>query len=269
MRTLETGILGTVMLHGGKDRTKSQRQANEEEAAAALNPTINIEVGEDENGRDVLIEPRIENEKKPLEVRYFAGEIAYTAFEITDAESEASLIKNMAVGALANNVGIAYLLKNSSYLLNMGAGAVTAATARTVDIISTAVYAKHTSDTRFTEYGINNYTFETSEQLSVHPSSNEVLSKGLRGLPVVGLIGFFVPFVGRGYAGASPFIAMHNLRAAHAIGKSFEIGDKVKSLISEGKDQNYIRDFLYDLSPSTKSNSIDPGKRELPSINEP
>ena len=60
-----------------------------------------------------------------------------------------------------------------------------------------------------------------------------------------GLLGGLVlPFLGRGYAGASPLIARNNIEVAHVIRTSIKLGDEVKGHIANGKDKKFIRTFL-------------------------
>ena len=182
-------------------------------------------------------------EDNSLKVKYFAQEIIDAGSRIS-SQTELADVVAILTGWLAGDVLGSYLLKNKSDLANRVVGSVGMTGGKVLDLISTYIAVKQTSDPRFTEYGLNHHLYEGNPFLPPNPSRRDLLLFASWQTPVSSLAGFATPFLGRGYLGASPFIASHNIKIAHLVITSMNLGDEVKAFIERGEDEGLIREFL-------------------------
>lgn len=181
-----------------------------------------------------------------LKVKHFAEEIVGASKRITSYKGEDELKKAVFGWFVGDSIG-GYSLRNKPDLLKKGMGVLSLVAGKAIDVVSTLVAVRNMEDPRFEEYGLNLYIGEQNPLFSVHPSRRELVVKSaLLAIPGV-FAGWRFPSFGRGYAVASPFIAETNYKYAHIILTSLKIGDGIKSLIEEGRDKDYIQNFLQEL----------------------
>jgi hypothetical protein len=178
-----------------------------------------------------------------LQVKYFAGEIYSSSKEITGSLPQPFILEEM-TGAFLGNAVISYLFKGRSETFNKYVGMFCANGGRLVDIVSTEMFAKYMADPRFKEYGLDAYSAEQSPVLPNNPTPDDVERVNFIIQPIISIIGYVSPYVGRIYLGMSPVIAHNNIYGAHVIKTSLDLGDKVKGLISKGIGADGINEFL-------------------------
>ncbi len=178
-----------------------------------------------------------------LQTKFFARDIVEASSRIT-SDTTVENLSLIISGWFAGTAVGGFLLRNHSKLFNSIVGSTTAVGGKTVDVASTLVFATKMNDPRFKEYNVGLYFNEVNPLFSPNPSPEEVITKSLFLIALIGLSSFRFPAFGRGYLGASPAILKNNLEVAHTIGTALELGDQVKSLIEQGRDANYIKNYL-------------------------
>lgn len=239
-RAIETGLVLTsaeVILD--KNRKDEDRTRNYHESNGALWEN-RIQTDDEYAVYKPAITEQLEN---PLEVKYFSGSIVGAAYDITGSISDKTLLE-LSAGGVVGNFLFSYLLKNEGLSVNgkFGIGAFLAA--RVVDVISTLENAKHMENPKFKEYGLDNYFYEQNRMLPASPSQVDVIAGNIKDLPLVVPLAYAAPFAGRTYMGLVPGITINNLKIAQTIGMGINIGDSVKNMISEGKNQDDIFRYL-------------------------
>ncbi|OGD98063.1 hypothetical protein A2W45_01585 [Candidatus Curtissbacteria bacterium RIFCSPHIGHO2_12_41_11] len=182
-------------------------------------------------------------EAKDLRVKYFAKEVLDAGKRISSYTNVDDMVAVIA-GWYAGDALGGYLLRNRSDIVERLVGVAGFAGGKAIDIISTIIAADQMSDTRFKEYGLGVYIGEKNPLLPHNPTRREIIGFGLIQTPFVLMGGLALPFIGRGYAGASPFIARNNIEVAHIINTSMKLGDETKVHIENGRDETFIRNFL-------------------------
>ncbi len=191
--------------------------------------------------------PKIEN----LQVRHFSGEIIMTAYDILSEKDNPTVLKAV-LGSFFGNFAIAYLLRNNLEKTNKLVGSGSFIVGKAIDIASTITFARYHSDPRFFEYGLDQYFSEANPWVGKHPDVADLIRFSVLTMPATAFAGYKFPFIGRSYLGASAFIAEHNTRGAYFVGLSIDMGDQVKRFISEGRDGEFIINYLNDLKNSQK-----------------
>jgi hypothetical protein len=145
-----------------------------------------------------------------------------------------------------------YLLRGYSKLANRNIGLSSAVIGRVVDIASTFATLRAIKDPRFKEYGLDDFIFELNTQTSPHPSPYQVIEDTALQSGAICAASWIFPFLGRGYLTVSPLIAANNVTVASLIYHALDIGDKVKKLVKDGKNDKEIKEFLRQYGGSEK-----------------
>lgn len=181
--------------------------------------------------------------KGNLKVKYFAGEVVEAAHRVT-AINRSAVISGLIGGYFVGDGLGSFILRNYSDNINRKIGAGSGVAGKIIDYISTYIAAKHIEDSRFKEYGLDTYFYEQNFLHSPHPSAKELLTRGTLFAALMAYASWNFPFIGRGYLGMTPAIALNNGNIAQKIVYSFEFGNQVEALISRGKNEQQIRSYL-------------------------
>jgi len=189
-----------------------------------------------------------------LQVKDFAGEIIATSGAIVDY-SGGQNVAELLVGFFGGNTLIAYILKNQSTLINRVVSSVSVVPARLIDSLSTIAAAKYIQDPRFQEYGFGDYISDQNPLTPNNISFEDILKLNVISDPLLSAVSWIaIPF-GRGYLGASPLLAKNNFQIASLVGKSLDLGDRIKTLIRDGKTSQDVNSFLQQELSGAKENS--------------
>ncbi len=179
-----------------------------------------------------------------LEVKYFAEPIVHASDRIAPTRNVENLLGTIA-GWYAGDALGSYILRKYPRKTDGVVGTVGIMTGKAVDFISTYVAAKTLDDPRFKEYGLDVFYAEQNPFFSSNPSQKEVIVKSSVLYMLSAFAGYHQPWIGRGYVGASPFIARNNLAVAQQITTNLELGDGVKNIILNGGNRETIENFLH------------------------
>lgn len=179
-----------------------------------------------------------------LKVKYFTKEILNAGFRITSSADYADNRIAIITGWYTGDAIGGYLLRNKTNFINGMVGGTSFASGKLIDIISTMIALDQMADPRFKEYGFDTYASEQNPFLSPNPSKRDLLILSAISIPLAFFGGTTLHFFGRGYLGASPFIAKNNMKIAHIVNTSMRLGDRVKFHIESGKSEEVIRNFL-------------------------
>ncbi len=203
----------------------------------------NLVSGLPENGKNARKEARENLQKGNLKVKYFAEEIVEAANRVTAINSSA-VISGLIGGYFFGDALGGFILHNYSDLANRKIGAGTGVSGKIIDYLSTHIAVKQTEEPRFKEYGLDTYFYEMNFLHSPHPSTKELITRGTVITALMAYVSWVFPFIGRGYLGMTPAIAVNNVNIGKQILSSLELGDKVKAMISQGKDEQDITFYL-------------------------
>jgi len=199
-------------------------------------------------GNEVLVTTETDN---TLAVSDFAQEILIVGDQLVSHRGKENAVLSSVGFFAGNSIGDALSLdKPKSIKSKVGVSGLMSG--KVIDLASTYYLAKQLNDPRNEEYGFSSYVGEANPLFSRNPSHTDIFIKG----PILTLIGTFsawrYPFIGRGYAGASPFIAKNNLELAQVLNTSFDIGDEIKKYIKEGQDSEFIYNYLISLMENSE-----------------
>lgn len=181
--------------------------------------------------------------KGRLKVKYFAEDIVKAANMVTAINNNA-LISGLIGGYfLGDGIG-SFMLRNYSKNSNRKIGAASGVAGKIIDYISTYIAVKQVEDPRFKEYGLDTYFYEQNFFHSPHPSAKELVTRGTLFAALMAYVSWNFPFIGRGYLGMTPAIALNNGNVAKKIFYSFEFGNRVEAMISQGKNEQQIKSYL-------------------------
>lgn len=181
-----------------------------------------------------------------LKVRHFAEQICYVSSQMhKDCDlGNPATFGYLILGYLAGDFLGGLALRKLSKKANSWIGSGSYLAGRVVDLLSTYAFAKVMHDPRFTEYGLDAYFAEVNPLVSGIPTTEELAVVGTATSLLGGLACYFLPNIGRGYLGASPFIASHNLDGRIQLISTIKIGDKVDEMIKQKKPVDEIKMFL-------------------------
>lgn len=184
-----------------------------------------------------------------LKVAHFAPMIVSASKQIKKSSFEKNCIYVLCGWYLGDFLGGLTFRKFSKNINSLGGGG-SFLIGRGLDVLSTYSLMKAVHGPKFYEYGLDTYFFETNPFLGTTPSPRKVVLNSLiiTLLPLYG-VSYLLPGFGRGYLGASPFIASNNLQVKTQALYYLKLGDKVDEMIKQRKSVKEIEYFLENVKP--------------------
>lgn len=185
-----------------------------------------------------------------MHVKDFSEQISTAAAENSEGReiNEKIVIASALITSFVSNGLTANLYLNPIF---HASGALIYTINRIADKYSTYQTCKLTEDSRFKNYGLEKYFYESNKILGRNPSRREYLHNKKKALIEVagGIAAAILPPFGYGISSVTPFVYENNWAIKNQIAKSMEIGDDVGKMIDGGltwQDVNYYLELLTD-----------------------
>jgi len=178
-----------------------------------------------------------------MEVKDFSKGIAIAAIKNTNGKTFGrwTTVIGAISSALSGGLTLDYL-GNPIYHLS---GLMTYVPNRIIDYYSTYKLARLAEDSRFKDYELGKYFFESNPILPKHPSRKDLFTKKQVAIQIsAGVASAIFPPAGYAFLTTTPFIYESNRTIKKYIEKSLDIGDVVKRMIDSNLSKEGINEYL-------------------------